>query len=107
MVAMGEKRDRVAEMVEAELRAEQESADQRPTRPPKEAFARVVIADDATMTPAPAPRRERARRVVEEVAVKRDPRRDDSDPPEPPSSKDPHNAVTQPPPPGYGGDQSE
>jgi hypothetical protein len=107
IVAMGEKRDLVAEMVEAELRAEQVRSDERPTKPPKETFARVSIGEDATIAAAPAAKKARARRVIERVMVKRDPRRDESDPPPPASSSDPHNAVTKPPPPGYGPGQTE
>src|SRR5512140_3745034 len=99
LVAMGDKRDLVAEMVEAELRAEQERANQRPTSPPQETFARVVIADEASIDPATTVKKERPRRIVEQVAAKFDPRREESDPPPPVSSKsDPHGAVTKPPP---------
>ncbi len=105
---MGEKRDVVAEMVEEELLAEKALADQRPTAPPKEAFARVDIDPEATIAaPIPGSKATRARRVVEEVAAKRDPRRDDSEPPPSSSSADPHRAVTKPPPPGYGSGQTE
>ena len=111
MAAMGDKRDLVAEMVEAELRAEQELSDKRPTKPPQESFAKVSIAPEATIAHNPTAKKERPRRVVEQrVAARRDPRRDDSDPPEPAppsSSSDPHNAVTKPPPPGYGTGHSE
>ncbi len=111
---MGDKRDLVAEMVEAELLAEQELANQRPTSPPKETFARVAIAEEASLPDPTKAKKERPRRIVEQVAAKNDPRREESEPPSAPhsappssSSSDPHRAVTKPPPPGYGGGQTE
>jgi hypothetical protein len=97
---MGEKRPSVVDMIEAELLEEQQRANQRPTSPPKELFARVAIGDDAAI--APTAKKERPRRVIEQVTLRHDPRRDETDPPPPPSASDPHRSVTKPPPPGYG-----
>ena len=101
---MGEKPD-VADMVEEELLAAQADALEDAT-PLQEVALRtraVVIGDQESLAPVRAPSR-RATRVVEQVAVMRDPRRDDDE--EPPPPLDPHAAPTKPPPPGYGPDQT-
>ena len=99
---MGDKRQSIVDMVEAELLEEQQRANERPTKPPQEAFARVTIGDAAAIAPV---KKERRRRIIEQVAVRHDPRRDETDPPPPLS--DPHASITKPPPPGYGPRETE
>lgn len=97
----------VADMVEEELRAERERVKDVPTVPPKTVLERVAglevqEADD----PAPA-RPIRKARLVEQVAVTKDPRREDTEPPAPASAPaDPSATPTKPPPPGYDGSQT-
>ena len=74
---MGDKRQSIVDMVEAELLEEQQRANERPTKPPQEAFARVAIGDAAAIAPV---KKERPRRIIEQVAVRHDPRRDETDP---------------------------